>query len=170
MVAERRSWVNRLCYLIFNGATPISDLGRPKPVDGGRAHSCRARGTNLASQGRPGVERVLRSRQFPDRGLAMADAVSLISVPDIARGKGIHPADLRFQISIPMVNSVVQAALFPGPDRSSLACGPGFEESLAAELAVTMSESRSARISPFNWDAPTHWGVQAVGAPVTSPG
>jgi hypothetical protein len=32
-VGERRSWVNRLCYLIFNGHADLETLKRPKPPE-----------------------------------------------------------------------------------------------------------------------------------------
>jgi hypothetical protein len=86
------------------------------------------------------------------------DAVSSYFVFRTLREKGILPAELRFQISVPMVNSVVRPLYFPDPtdlDRVR----PGFEESLAAEMAVIYD-----RIPPrdlaIQWDCA--WEIQAV--------
>jgi hypothetical protein len=133
-VGERRSWVNRLCYLIFNGHADLETLRRPKPVDGREQLLPRTRDEAWQFRVRPGVERVRFGNPGSRLGYAR-DAVSSFFVFRTLREKGLLPPDLRFQISIPMVNSVVRPLYFPDPkdlDRVR----PGFEESLAAELAV----------------------------------
>lgn len=156
-VGERRSWVNRLCYLIFNGHADLETLRRPKPVDGVEQLLPRTRDESWQFKVRPGVERVRFGNPGSRLGYAR-DAVSSYFVFRTLREKGILPADLRFQISIPMVNSVVRPLYFPDPkdlDRVR----PGFEESLAAELAVIF-ERIPHRDLAIQWDCA--WEVQAV--------
>ena len=33
-VGERRSWVNRFCYLVFNGHADLETIKRPPKIDG----------------------------------------------------------------------------------------------------------------------------------------
>jgi len=163
-VGERRSWVNRLCYLIFNGHADIETLKRPKPVDGREQLLPRSRDDAWQFRVRPGAGRVLFGNPGSRLGYAR-DAVSSYFVFRTLREKGVLPADLRFQISIPMVNSVVRPLYFPDPqdlDRVR----PGFEESLAAELAAIVARIPHRDLA-IQWDCA--WEVQAVsGSPAAS--
>ena len=160
-VGERRSWVNRLCYLIFNGHADLETLRRPKPVDGIEQLLPRTRDEAWQFRVRPGVERVRFGNPGTRLGYAR-DAVSSFFVFRTLREKGVLPADLRFQISIPMVNSVVRPLYFPDP--ADLArVRPGFEDSLAAELAVIF-EHIPHRDLAIQWDCA--WEVQAVSGAV----
>ena len=156
-IGERRSWVNRLCYLVFNGHADLETLKRPKPVDGVEQLLPRTRDDAWQFRVRPGVERIRFGNPGTRLGYAR-DAVSSYFVFRTLREKGILPAGLRFQISIPMVNSVVRPLHFPDPkdlDRVR----PGFEESLAAELAAIV-----ARIphQDLEIQGDCAWEVQAV--------
>lgn len=156
-IGERRSWVNRLCYLIFNGHADLETLKRPKPVDGVEQLLPRTRGDSWQFRVRPGVERIRFGNPGTRLGYAR-DAVSSYFVFKTLREKGILPADLRFQISIPMVNSVVRPLYFPDPadlDRVR----PGFEESLAAELAAIVARIPHRDLA-IQWDCA--WETQAV--------
>jgi len=164
-VGERRSWVNRLCYLIFNGHADIETLKRPKPVDGREQLLPRSRDDAWQFRVRPGAAPVRFGNPGTRLGYAR-DAVSSYFVFRTLREKGILPADLRFQISIPMVNSVVRPLYFPDPqdlDRVR----PGFEESLAAELAAIAARIPHRDLA-IQWDCA--WEVQAVsGSAAASP-
>lgn len=156
-IGERRSWVNRLCYLIFNGHADLETIKRPKPVDGVEQLLPRTRDDAWQFRVRPGVERIRFGNPGSRLGYAR-DAVSSYFVFRTLREKGILPADLRFQISIPMVNSVVRPLYFPDPkdlDRVR----PGFEEALAAELAVIVARIPHHDLA-IQWDCA--WEVQAV--------
>jgi hypothetical protein len=156
-IGERRSWVNRLCYLIFNGHADIETLKRPKPVDGIEQLLPRTREDSWQFRVRPGVERIRFGNPGTRLGYAR-DAVASYFVFRTLREKGVLPADLRFQISIPMVNSVVRPLYFPDPkdlDRVR----PGFEESLAAELKAIFARIPHQDLA-IQWDCA--WEVQAV--------
>jgi hypothetical protein len=156
-IGERRSWVNRLCYLIFNGHADLETLKRPKPVDGVEQLLPRTRDDAWQFRVRPGVEHIRFGNPGTRLGYAR-DAVASYFVFRTLREKGILPADLRFQISIPMVNSVVRPLYFPDPkdlDRVR----PGFEESLAAEMAAIYARIPHRDLA-IQWDCA--WEVQAV--------
>jgi hypothetical protein len=162
-VGERRSWVNRLCYLIFNGHMEIETLKRPKPIDGVEQLLPKTRDDSWQFRVRPGVERVRFGNPGSRLGYAR-DAVSSYFVFRTLREKGILPAGLRFQISIPMVNSVVRPLYFPDA-RDLDRLRPGFEEALAAELAVIFAHIPHRDLA-IQWDCA--WEVQAVSGAATS--
>ena len=86
------------------------------------------------------------------------DAVNSYFVFRTLREKGILPDGMRFQISIPMVHSVIRPLYFPDP--ADLArVRPGFEAALAAEVAVIV-EKIPHRDLAIQWDCA--WELQAV--------
>ncbi len=156
-IGERRSWVNRFCYLIFNGHADLETLKRPAPVDGVEQLLPRTRADSWQFRVRPGVERVRFGNPGTRLGYAR-DAVTSYFVFRTLREKGVLPADLRFQISIPMVNSVVRPLYFPDW-RDLDRVRPGFEELLAAELRAIYQRIPHRDLA-IQWDCA--WEVQAV--------
>jgi hypothetical protein len=156
-VGERRSWVNRLSYQIFNGHLDLETLRRPKPVDGVEQLLPRSRDDAWQFKVRPGVERVRFGNPGSRLGYAR-DAVNSYFVFRTLREKGILPDGLRFQISIPMVNSVIRPLYFPDP-QDLARVRPGFEAALAAEVAV-IAEKIPHRDLAIQWDCA--WELQAV--------
>jgi len=156
-VGERRSWVNRLCYQIFNGHPDLETLSRPPKIDGVEQLLPKTRAEAWKFRVRPGVDRV----RFGQPGLRLGyarDATNSYFIFRTLREKGVLPADLRFQISIPMVNSVVRPLYFPDPadlDRIR----PGYEEALAAEIEIIVKRI-PARDLAIQWDCA--WEVSAV--------
>ncbi len=148
-VGERRSWVNRLSYQIFNGHPDLETIKRPRPVNGVEQLLPRSRDDAWEFRVRPGVER-LRFANLGTRLGYARDAVSSYFVFRTLREKGVLPPDLRFQISIPMVNSVVRPLHFPnGEDLPKVR--PGFEEALAAELASILAQIPNEDLA-IQWD------------------
>ena len=104
-------------YQIFNGHARSRDLKRPKPVDGVEQLLPRGARRFLAVHGQA-RRRARALRQSAARGSAMrATRSARISSSSTLREKGLLPAGVRFQISIPMVNSVVRPLYFPDPAR-----------------------------------------------------
>jgi hypothetical protein len=163
-VGERRSWVNRLCYLIFNGHADLETLRRPKPVGGVEQLLPRGRDDAWQFGVRPGVDLVRFGNPGTRLGYAR-DAVSSYFVFRTLRETGILPAGLRFQISIPMVNSVVRPLYFPNA-RDLDRVRPGFEESLAAEIEVILKRIPHRDLA-IQWDCA--WEVQAVSGAAPTP-
>ena len=159
---ERRSWVNRLCYQIFNGHPDLETIKRPEKVDGREQLLPRTRADTWQFRVRPSVERVLFGNLGTRLGYAR-DATASYFIFRTLREKGVLPAGLKFQISIPMVNSVVRPLYFPTPgdvDRVR----PGFEELLAAEMAV-IYERIPHRDLAIQWDLAAETTAVSGGAP-----
>jgi hypothetical protein len=98
---------------------------------------------------RPGVERV----RFGLPGLRLGyarDATSSYFVFRTLRDQGVLPADLRFQVSIPMINSVVRPLYFPEPGDIDKV-RPGFEEALAAEIELIVRRIPAKDLA-IQWD------------------
>jgi hypothetical protein len=156
-VGERRSWVNRLSYQIFNGHMDLETLRRPKSIDGVEQLLPRSRDDAWHFKVRPGVERVRFGHPGSRLGYAR-DAVSSYFVFRTLREKGIIPRDVRFQISIPMVNSVIRPLYFPDA-RDLGRVRPGYEEAIAAEVAAILASVPNEDLA-IQWDCA--WEVSAV--------
>ena len=155
-LGERRSWVNRFCYQVFNGHLDLETLKRPPPVDGVEQLLPLKREDTWQFKVRPGIERVRFG--IPGARLGYArDAVSSYFVFRTLREKGILPQSMRFQVSIPMVNSVVRPLYFP--DATDLTRVPGFEEALAAEITAFLANVPNEDLA-IQWDCA--WEVSAV--------
>ena len=133
-VGERRSWVLRLSYQIFNGHIDLETIRRPRRVNGVEQLMPRGYDDVWQFKVKEGVDQV----RFGNPGYRLGyakDAVNSYFVFKTLRDKGILPADLRFQISMPMVNSVIRSLTFPDP-RDLDRIRPGYEAAIAAELAA----------------------------------
>jgi hypothetical protein len=157
-VGERRSWVNRLSYQIFSGHQDLETLKRPRPEPDGTEHLLpRDRADSWNFRVRPGVEQVRFGSPGQRLGYAR-DAQSSYFVFKTLREKGQIPAGVRFQISIPMVNSVVRPLYFPDP--ADLArIRPGYEAALAAEIRLILERIPHEDLA-IQWDCA--WEVAAV--------
>ncbi|MBV9237356.1 MAG: hypothetical protein JOZ94_16095, partial [Xanthobacteraceae bacterium] len=133
-VGERKSWVMRLSYQVFNGHIDLDTIKRPERDNGIERLMPRSHADAWQFKVRDGVEAV----RFGNPGYRLGyakDAANSYFVFKTLREKGVLPPGLRFQISMPMVNSVVRPALFPHPaDLPKVR--PGYEEAIAAELAA----------------------------------
>jgi hypothetical protein len=156
-VGERRSWVNRLSYQIFNGHADLETIRRPQSVDGVEQLLPRSRDDAWNFKVRPGVERVRFAHPGSRLGYAK-DAVSSYFVFRTLREKGIIPAGVRFQISMPMVNSVIRPLYFPDA-RDLGRIRPGYEEAIAAEVAAILARIPNEDLA-IQWDCA--WEVSAV--------
>ena len=156
-VGERRSWVNRFSYQLFNGHADLETMRKPSRGEEAEPLLPRTRDESWQFMVSPGVERV----RFGLPGLRLGyarDATSSYFVFKTLREKGLLPADMRFQISIPMVNSVVRPLYFPSAgDIEKIR--PGFEEALAAELDVILKRIPHKDLA-IQWDCA--WETLAV--------
>lgn len=163
-VGERRSWVNRFCYQVFNRHVDLDLLRRPRSIDGVETLLPAVREDSWQFRVRPGVEHV----RFGLPGLRLGyarDATSSYFVFRTLREQSVLPPNMRFQISIPMVNSVIRPLYFPEPGDVEKV-RPGFEAALAAELAVIVRRI-PARDLAIQWDCA--WELSAVyGGPQVS--
>ena len=154
---ERRSWIMRLSYQVFNGHIDLDTIKRPRRVNGVEQLMPRGNDDVWQFKVRDGVD-VFR---FGNPGYRLGyakDAANSYFVFKTLREKGVLPQDVRFQISIPMVNSVVRPAIFPDPhDLEKVR--PGYEEALAAELDAILATIPHKDLA-IQWDCA--WEVSAV--------
>jgi len=86
------------------------------------------------------------------------DAVNSYFVLKTLRAQGVLPAGMRFQISMPMVNSVVRPMTFPVPgDIEKIR--PGYEAAIAAELDAIFDAIPLQDLA-IQWDCA--WEVSSV--------
>src|SRR5712672_1078578 len=98
---------------------------------------------------RPGVDRV----RFGLPGLRLGyarDATNSYFIFRTLRDQGLFPADVRFQVSIPMINSVIRPLYFPEPGDIDKV-RPGFEEALAAEIELIVRRIPASDLT-IQWD------------------
>jgi hypothetical protein len=156
-VGERRSWVLRLSYQVFNGHIDLETIKRPERVNGVEQLMPRSRDEVWQFRVKDGVEQV----RFGNPGYRLGyakDATSSYFVFKTLREKGVLPKDLRFQVSMPMLDSVVRPLTFPVPgDLARIR--PGYEEAIAAELDAIFDAIPHEDLA-IQWDCA--WEVAAV--------
>lgn len=156
-VGERRSWVLRLSYQVFNGHIDLDTIKRPPRVDGVEQMMPLDRKDAWQFRVKDGVDAV----RFGNPGYRLGyakDAVNSYFVFRTLREQGVLPAHLRFQISMPMVDSVVRPLTFPHPgDLEKIR--PGYEAAIAAELAAIFDAIPHEDLA-IQWDCA--WEVSAV--------
>ena len=162
-VGERRSWVLRLSYQVFNGHIDLDTIKRPARVNGREQLMPQSPTDVWQFKVKPGVDAV----RFGNPGYRLGyakDAVTSYFVFKTMREKGVIPPGVRFQISMPMVNSVVRPLIFPDP--ADLArVRPGYEEAIAAELDAILDAIPHEDLA-IQWDLA--WEVNATSNPPDS--
>ena len=131
-VGDRRWWVLRLSHQVFNGHPELEILKRPPPENGVERLVPRDRSEMWQFKVRDGIPAV----QFGDPGWRLGfarDAVNSYFVFRKLRAEGIFPKHLRFQISLPLVNSVVSKFTFP-VEGDLERVRPGYEAAVSAEI------------------------------------
>jgi hypothetical protein len=146
---DRRWWVQRLSYQVFNGHPQLETTRRPA-LDNG-VERLLPRDTNEFWQFRikDGVDKI----QFGDPGWRLGfarDAISSYFVFKTMRDQGKIPAGVRFQVSLPLVNSVVRPITFP--DRRDLErVRPGYEAAMRAEIETILAKIPHKDLA-LQWD------------------
>jgi len=131
-VGDRRWWVLRLSWQVFLGHPELELLNRPAPDEGVERLVPRDRSDVYAFKVKPGVDVV----HFGDPGWRLGfarDAASSYFVFKTLKKEGVIPRHLRFQVSLPLVNSVVTPLTFPTPGDLERV-RPGYEQALGAEI------------------------------------
>jgi hypothetical protein len=156
-VGERKSWVLRLSYQVFNGHIDLETTKRPRRLNGVEQLMPNGRDDVWQFKVRDGVDAV----RFGNPGYRLGyakDAVNSYFVFKTLREKGVLPAGMRFQISMPMVNSVIRPLTFPNPqDLEKIR--PGYEEAIAAEIDAIL-EAIPHKDLAIQWDCA--WEIAAV--------
>ena len=152
-VGPRRHWISRVHYQVLAAHPQLDIVQRPGPDENGverlfPRHAAEAWWFKV----KDGVKEV----RFGDPGWRLGyarDALNSYFVFQVMKEKGVLPAHLRFQVSIPMVNSVLPPRIFP--DRRDLdKIRPGYEAATRAEIATIVAKI-PARELAIQWDCST---------------
>jgi hypothetical protein len=137
-VGDRRYWVLKHSMYLFNGHPDLVVLQRPAPDDGVERLVPRDRQDLWRFRVVDGVKQV----RFGEPGWRLGytkDAVNSYFVFRTLREKGVIPRHLRFQLSLPLVNSVVSPMTFPTPGDVERV-RPGYAAALKAEIAKILEK------------------------------
>jgi hypothetical protein len=152
-VGPRRHWVSRVHYQVLAAHPELDVVRRPAPDENGVERQFpRNAGDAWGFKVKDGVEQV----RFGDPGWRLGyarDAVNSYFVFRVLKEKGVLPPHIRFQVSIPMVNSVLPPRIFPNvSDLDKIR--PGYEAATHAEIA-TIVDTIPAEELAIQWDCST---------------
>jgi hypothetical protein len=152
-VGPRRHWISRVHYQVLAGHSELEVVRHPAPDENGVERQFpRNAGDSWLFKVKDGIREV----SFGEPGWRLGyarDAINSYFVFKTLKEKGALPAHLRFQVSIPMINSVLPPRIFP--DQSDLAkIKPGYEAALRAEIA-TIVENIPGKDLAIQWDCAT---------------
>ena len=148
-VGPRRHWISRVHYQVLAAHPELEVVRRPQPDNGVERLFPRNAADSWLFKVRDGVDQV----RFGDPGWRLGyarDAINSYFVFRTLREKGLLPAHLRFQVSLPSVNSVLPARVFPQVsdlDRIK----PGYTAALRAEV-LKIAEKIPHHDLAIQWD------------------
>jgi len=151
-VGPRQHWISKVHYQVMAGHPEFEILRRPAYENGSERLNPRGPGDSWLFKVMEGVDRV----SFGDPGWRLGyarDALNSYFVFRTLREKGVLSADLRFQVSIPSVNSVIAPRVFPTPgdlDRIK----PGYLDAVHAELQTIVGNIPAEDLA-IQWDCAT---------------
>ena len=133
-VGPRRHWISRVHYQVLAAHPELDVVQHPAPDENGvERQAPRNAADAWWFKVKDGVQQV----RFGDPGWRLGyarDAINSYFVFKTMKEKGVLPAHLRFQVSIPMVNSVLPPRIFPDL-RDLDKIRPGYEAATRAEIA-----------------------------------
>jgi len=151
-VGPRRHWISRVHYQVLSGHPDLKTVRRPRPENGVERLDPRDASDSWQFKVKDGVARV----RFGDPGWRLGfarDAINSYFVFRTLRENGTLARHLRFQVSLPSVNSTLPPRIFPDPEDVAK-IRPGFEEALAAEIATIIDKIPSEDLA-IQWDCAT---------------
>jgi hypothetical protein len=152
-VGPRRHWISRVHYQVLAAHPELEIVQRPGPDENGvERQAPRNASEAWWFKVKPGVKQV----RFGDPGWRLGyarDALSSFFVFQTMKEKGLLPSHLRFQVSVPMVNSVLPPRIFP--DQGDLAkIRPGYQAAMRAELETIIKKIPGKELA-IQWDCST---------------
>lgn len=148
-VGPRQHWISRVHYQVLAAHPELEVVRRPQPENGVERLNPRNAADSWLFKVKDGVEQV----RFGDPGWRLGyarDAINSYFVFRTLREKGLLPAHLRFQVSLPSVNSVLPPRVFPNAvDLSKIK--PGYTEALGAEVAKIVEKIPHKDLA-IQWD------------------
>ena len=152
-VGPRRHWISRVHYQVLAAHPELEIVQRPAPDENGVERQFpRSAAESWWFKVKDGVKQV----RFGDPGWRLGyarDALNSYFVFKTMKEKGVLPPHLRFQVSVPMVNSVLPPRIFP--DQDDLAkIRPGYEAAIRAELETIIEKIPASELA-IQWDCST---------------
>ena len=143
-VGPRRHWISRVHYQVLAAHPELEVVQQPAPDENGveRQHP-----RNAADAWWFKVKDGVKQVRFGDPGWRLGyarDAVNSYFVFRTMKEKGVLAPHLRFQVSIPMVNSVLPPRIFPNRDDLDR-IRPGYEAATRAEIATIVEKIPAQR-------------------------
>ncbi len=151
-VGPRRHWISKVHYQVLSGHPELETVRRPQPENGVERLFPRNAADSWLFKVKDGVEQV----RFGDPGWRLGyarDALNSYFVFKTLRGQGVLAKHLRFQVSLPSVNSAVPPRIFPNP-ADVAKVRPGFTDTLAAELGTIVGKIPNDDLA-IQWDCAT---------------
>jgi hypothetical protein len=151
-VGLRRHWISRVHFQVFAIHPDIEVLQRPRPDDGVERLNPHDVSDSWKFRVKDGVERI----RFGEPGWRLGFARDAIASYELFRAlqdQGVLPAHLRFQVSIPMVNSAAPPRVF-ADSRSCELVRSGYAEALKAELEKILEHIPHHDLA-IQWDCAT---------------
>jgi hypothetical protein len=152
-VGPRRHWISRVHFQVLAGHPELEVVQHPAPDENGVE---RQFPRNAADAWWFKVKDGVKQVRFGDPGWRLGfarDAVNSYFVFNAMKERGVLPRHVRFQVSIPMVNSVLPPRIFPNlEDLDKIR--PGYEAATRAEIAK-ICEKIPAEELAIQWDCST---------------
>ena len=138
-VGPRRHWISRVHYQVLAAHPELEVVQRPAPDENGVERQFPRNASDAWwFKVKDGVSQV----RFGDPGWRLGyarDAINSYFVFRVMKEQGVLPPHLRFQVSIPMVNSVLPPRIFP--NRKDLdRIRPGYQAATRAEIAMIVDK------------------------------
>ena len=136
-VGPRRHWISRVHYQVLALHPDLEVVRYPAKEDGVERLNPRNAGDSWLFKVRDGAGPI----RFGEPGWRLGyahEAVNSYFVFRTLREQGLFPKDLRFQVSMPMVNSVLPPRVFVDPDDLAKV-RPGYTEALRAEVETIVA-------------------------------
>src|SRR6201995_3027705 len=152
-VGPRRHWISRVHYQVLAAHPELEIVQRPAPDEAGVE---RQFPRNAGDAWHFRVKEGVREVRFGDPGWRLGyarDALNSYFVFRVMKERGVLPKHLRFQVSIPMVNSVLPPRIFPDPaDLAKIR--PGYAAATRAEIATIIAKIPHDELA-LQWDCST---------------
>ena len=152
-VGPRRHWISRVHYQVLAAHPELDVVQRPAPDENGVE---RQFPRNAADAWLFKVKEGVKDVRFGDPGWRLGfarDAINSYFVFSVMKEKGVLAPHLRFQASIPMVNSVLPPRIFPDV-RDLAKIRPGYEAATRAEIAKIVEKIPGNELA-IQWDCST---------------
>jgi hypothetical protein len=152
-VGPRRHWISRVHYQVLAAHPELEIVQRPAPDEHGVERQFPRNAADAWHfRVKPGVKEV----RFGDPGWRLGyarDALNSYFIFRVMKERGVLPKHLRFQVSIPMVNSVLPPRIFP--DQADIAkIRPGYAAATRAEIATIIAKIPHDELA-LQWDCST---------------